>query len=123
MGLLLQTAVLFVMSTSTTAFMSPGSSNRCPAPVGPLFALPRSRQTAQEAAVLAEWEQLSELQRRIEDGAHYEHWPETRKPPDSAAADSPVCRGVFCGYRATEEERNRLKSADPEDAPLEDVNF
>lgn len=29
--------------------------------------------TARESAVIVEWEPVSELERRIEDGVHYEH--------------------------------------------------
>ena len=73
--------------------------------------------TAIESAVNVEWEPMSELDRRIEDGVHYEHehCKFSQKQPREVAPkeDIPVARGVFCGYRITPEEYNRLKSADP----------
>jgi hypothetical protein len=87
-----------------------------------------SRTTARESAVLVEWERMSELERRIEDGVNYEHDVDMsdsnfvagrnyhqnaaagRKPKGSNKNNK---RGVFCGYRATKEEIDRLKSADP----------
>jgi hypothetical protein len=87
-----------------------------------------SRTTARESAVLVEWERMSELERRIEDGVNYEHDVDMsdsnfvagrnyhqnaaagRKPKGSNKNNK---RGVFCGYRATQEEIDRLKSADP----------
>ena len=65
---------------------------------------------------------MTELERRIEDGVHYEHMPQqahTRnlphQQPESDFFDKsiPSYRGVFVGYRYTEEEYERLKSADP----------
>mmetsp|Transcript_23793 Transcript_23793/g.70309 ORF Transcript_23793/g.70309 Transcript_23793/m.70309 type:complete len:184 (-) Transcript_23793:141-692(-) len=78
-----------------------------------------------------EWETVSELQRRIEEGSQYEHWPEfgsdaaRRRRTEAADAKSrreastrnadPSTRGVFCGFVGTEEERRRMRSADPSD--------
>lgn len=79
-------------------------------------------QTARESAFNVEWEPMTELDRRIEDGIHYEHMPspvnnrqQNSKRPSSLQQDGiPSARGVFVGYRFTEDEYNRLKSADPE---------
>jgi hypothetical protein len=80
--------------------------------------------TARDSAVWAEWEPVSELQRRIDEGRHYEHWVEhqgggRQKRAHSAKANpggsSVSIKGVFCGYRVTKEEYSRLKSADPEE--------
>ena len=78
--------------------------------------------TALENAVLVEWERRSELERRIEDGVLYEHFEEDSYPgtqqnnhrrsnKPSFQDTTPKSRGVFCGYRGTKEERDRLKSA------------
>jgi len=64
---------------------------------------------------------MTELERRIEDGIHYEHNPspvnyrQRYHQPTTAEPDDviPSARGVFAGYRYTEDEYNRLKSADP----------
>ncbi len=89
--------------------------------------------TACESAVNVEWEPMSELDRRIEDGINYEHTPYhyeshkryhkgSRMPGCHSKAkrivdgededDSPPVRAVFCAYRYSEEDYNRLKSAD-----------
>ncbi|VEU33753.1 unnamed protein product [Pseudo-nitzschia multistriata] len=83
--------------------------------------------TACESAVNIEWEPMSELERRIEDGIHYEHIPnyyrnEQHMPGCHPKAkriidaeeedDTPGVRAVFCAYRYSEEDYNRLKSAD-----------
>jgi hypothetical protein len=79
-----------------------------------LFA--RRSQTARESAVRVEWEPVSELERRIEDGIHYQHWPEKRRQyHQKADPDAPIRQGVFCGYITTQEDYKRLKSADPDD--------
>jgi len=84
-------------------------------------------QTARESAVLVEWERMSELDRRIEDGANYEHFPHElssshskRKCARTTASRKTAGRdgfeivdGIFCGYKSTNEEYNRLRSADP----------
>jgi hypothetical protein len=87
-----------------------------------------SRTTARESAVLVEWERMSELERRIEDGINYEHdvdmsdsnFVAGRNYHQNAAAGRKAKgikknekRGVFCGYRTTQDEIDRLKSADP----------
>jgi hypothetical protein len=95
--------------------------------------------TAIESAVNVEWEPMTELERRIEDGVYYEHLPLTseqhhrydkRTIPRSKFAGTTntgmiddlvddddinvnVARGVFCGYRFTKDDYNRLKSAHP----------
>jgi hypothetical protein len=89
-----------------------------------------TQKTARESAVLVEWERMSELDRRIEDRVNYEHYPEQsdsnylagrknqnaagrRKVSSSKEDTAPQTRGVFCGFRTTKEEIDRLKSADP----------
>jgi hypothetical protein len=78
--------------------------------------------TARESACNVEWEPMSELERRVEDGVNYEHLPShyyKRKNnrsshPRTASKDGiPFTQGVFCGYRYFDNEYNRLKSADP----------
>ena len=84
-----------------------------------------------------EWEPMTELERRIEDGIHYEHIPSYYSSPSdeyisnkrrstrtSSSStnnvgtttthddDDASSRGVFCGYRYSQEEYNRLKSAE-----------
>ena len=81
----------------------------------------RSSSTARDSAILVEWEQTSELQRRIEDGINYEHWNEDEilgmEEDVTVDGEEPASvRGVFFGYRMTTEERARLKSAHPNEA-------
>lgn len=108
--------------------------------------------TARESAVIVEWEPVSELERRIEDGVHYEHydppwefgseeksrirkeWKERMSKEDdnedqcnnesksqwgfkgwNGSKDIKSVNGVFCGFRVTQEEMDRLKSANPID--------
>ena len=79
-----------------------------------------------------EWEPMTELERRIEDGIHYEHIPSYYSSPSdeyinnkrrtssstnnvdttTTHDDDASSRGVFCGYRYSQEEYNRLKSAE-----------
>ncbi len=78
--------------------------------------------TACESAVNVEWEPMSELDRRIEDGIHYEHIPgryesqrqyhKAKRIADTEEDDPEPVRAVFCAYRYSEEDYNRLKSAD-----------
>lgn len=88
--------------------------------------------TACESAVNIEWEPMSELDRRIEDGIHYEHisghyesqkqyHKGSRMPGCHSKAkrvdaedddDSDPVRAVFCAYHYSEEDYNRLRSAD-----------
>ena len=96
------------------------------------FAVPSK--TARESAVNVEWEPMTELERRLEDGIHYEHIPnhyqqsygasqhawqqqQRRKRKNTVSdktseEDAPSTRAVFCGYRYTEDEYNRLKAAE-----------
>lgn len=78
--------------------------------------------TARESAFNVEWEPMTELERRLEDGLNYDHIPTppssfnpSREPKShSERSESiPSTRGVFAGYRFTQEEYDRLKSADP----------
>mmetsp|Transcript_31952 Transcript_31952/g.52747 ORF Transcript_31952/g.52747 Transcript_31952/m.52747 type:complete len:138 (+) Transcript_31952:151-564(+) len=134
MGLLLLKAlrvIVVAISTSSLAhaFHSPAPAATRALLAAPLFAVPRSRETARESAVIAEWEPLSELERRIEDGVHYDHWPETRtrnnnKQQSNAESETQACRAVFCGYRTTSHDYDRLRSADPDEAtPLDDFVY
>lgn len=79
--------------------------------------------TSRESAIFVEWEPMTELERRIEDGINYEHIPspgpasgrKTNSGRSSQNLDDDISevRGVFCGYRYTTNEYDRLKSADP----------
>jgi hypothetical protein len=106
---------------------------------GPLPFL--SRTTARESAVVVEWERMTELERRIEDGHRYEHDPDVNRPWSSSGSRSnsgsaqpretarrqnsgnrgstseavPCHRAIFCGYRTTADEYGRLRSARPAD--------
>ena len=77
--------------------------------------------TACDSAVNVEWEPMSELDRRIEDGIHYEHIPghyesqrhsKAKRIAETEEDDLEPVRAVFCAYRYSEEDYNRLKSAD-----------
>mmetsp|Transcript_26598 Transcript_26598/g.57019 ORF Transcript_26598/g.57019 Transcript_26598/m.57019 type:complete len:167 (+) Transcript_26598:166-666(+) len=90
--------------------------------------------TVCESAVNVEWEPMSEMERRIEDGIHYEHVPNhyhQPQEPNKKRGRMPGChpkakrivdeeedgpsngaRAVFCAYRYSDEDYNRLKSAD-----------
>jgi hypothetical protein len=84
----------------------------------------RSSSTARESAAHVEWEPLTELQRRIEDGVNYEHWPDDEAFRGDCFADEDEperVEGVFFGYRVTKEEYDRLKSADPDDPDTFDI--
>ena len=83
----------------------------------------RSSSTARDSAAHVEWEPLTELQRRIEDGVNYEHWPDDEAfRGDFADEDEPErVQGVFFGYRVTKEDYDRLKSADPDDPDTFDI--
>ena len=84
--------------------------------------------TAMESAVIVEWEPVSELDRRIDEGIHYQHYidgeelqtqtPSNRRRGTGAAEDVSniqSVKGIFCGIKSTQEEFSRLKSADPSD--------
>lgn len=86
---------------------------------------PRSRgfpsKTARESAVNVEWEPMTELERRLEDGVNYEHIPKQARKSRPYNKDNngnaredeiPAARGIFVGYY-TKEEEQRLRSADP----------
>lgn len=101
-----------------------GRHSRCARrPMTTLHATPpnggrSSSSTARESATHVEWEPLTELQRRIEDGVHYEHWPDDDDVYDEdSRVESEVeperVQGVFFGYRVTREDYERLRSADP----------
>jgi hypothetical protein len=101
---------------------------------GPLPFLANKGRTACESAVLVEWERMTELDRRIEDGFRYEHDPDhfqssfmgsrrqsSSQPGGTCRASQnhggqealPCHRAVFFGYRTTPEEYGRLRSARP----------
>jgi len=82
--------------------------------------------TAIEAAVVVEWEPvtLSELERRIDEGINYQCTNREKDRDCDGDGDTHFKRdlveedrhqGIFCGYKVTEEEAKRLKSADPDD--------
>jgi hypothetical protein len=136
---LILTLSLMVVSIPAVSGFSPVSRsnalfNKPATSIAELFAVPTpsasgswgpprgvSSKTARETATLVEWEPMTELERRIEDGVHYEHMPsrpnangKSRKNKSKAVCtDSPSVRGIFVGYRATSEEYDRLKCADP----------
>lgn len=72
--------------------------------------------TCREGAVIPEFEQVSELQRRIDEGMHYEHEERYYDVQEETVFEEVTSvKGVFCGYRGTPEEKSRLKSAHPHD--------
>jgi hypothetical protein len=90
-----------------------------------------SSKTSRESAVIVEWEPVSNLERRIEEGVNYHHdvfsYESIRQSKKNGRTmnvgkqmmedDSMTTRvhGVFVGYRVTKEERERMKSAHPVD--------
>lgn len=130
--LLIALALPLVSSFSANIYTLPTSSKR---PSFALFATPpRSSSTARDSALSVEWEPVPELQRRIEDGIHYEHWrndwgsdgarhPEVVEDIDGGAEEeeAELVKGVFFGYRVTPEERARLRSADPNEPGVYDI--
>lgn len=81
-----------------------------------------SSRTARESAVNIEWEPMTELERRVEDGVNYDHFDyakakraqcKTSNRDGRAESDAPTVHAVFCGYRYTDDEYDRLKSANP----------
>ena len=81
---------------------------------------------------MLDWEQRTELERRVDDGSHYDHFRDfccrdatknaatkdggahDKKPNREEEDDdpsTPTLPGIFCGYRFTEDERERLRSA------------
>jgi len=88
--------------------------------------------TARESAVIAEWEPISELERRTEEGVYYEHFNGPSKhgdqnrqrrgkevqqnyEDDDGRSGIQTVNAIFCGYRVTKEEFLRLRSANPGD--------
>eukprot|EP00934_Nitzschia_sp_Nitz4_P008501 Nitzschia sp. Nitz4//scaffold20_size174350//26374//26769//NITZ4_002082-RA/size174350-processed-gene-0.87-mRNA-1//-1//CDS//3329541749//8491//frame0 len=88
-----------------------------------LAAMPNARttrgipsKTAMDSALNADWEPLSELDRRIEDGVNYDHsvtlvGRELRQPRAKKQDGIPAVEGIFVG-KFTEEDYKRLRSAD-----------
>ena len=87
-----------------------------------------------ESAILVDWDPVSELERRIDHGKEYEHWPEKSFYGSSSYVNGnsnvnsfhrrksmdedhgmPCVRGVFCGFRSSVDERARLKNANPDE--------
>ena len=78
-------------------------------------------QSARESAVIVEWEPMTELERRIEDGIHYDHMRQCQNQGEETHSfaengskreeTNPSTRAVFCGYRFSQDEYSRLKSA------------
>ncbi|KAL3939726.1 MAG: hypothetical protein SGBAC_005591 [Bacillariaceae sp.] len=119
-------------TTTTNAFQTAAINSSRPSQESfALSAIPSSQagwghsrgvpsKTARESACNVEWEPMTELERRIEDGIHYEHIPNQHSQHHgkaysrTASKDGmPYSQGVFCGYRYTDEEYGRLKSASP----------
>ncbi|CAJ1954530.1 unnamed protein product [Cylindrotheca closterium] len=118
-------------SATTNAFQTGRTSARPSHETFALMATPSSQpgwgnsrgvpsKTARESAFAVEWEPMTELERRIEDGINYEHLPNQRSQHHgntysrtATKDDIPYSQGVFCGYRYTDEEYCRLKSAEP----------
>lgn len=99
----------------------------------------RIQSSAMESAVIVEWEPVTELERRIDDGIFYhqlqeEHdldeeylWTDDEyqyddkyqysraRGPSNHDVNIPRVIGVFCGYTSTKEEKSRLKSAHPQE--------
>ena len=82
--------------------------------------------TVMESAVIVEYEPVSELERRIDEGVHYQpdnkfdeyqQHESSQQQRDLGDAFDNVesVKGIFCGYTSTQEEFSRLKSADPDD--------
>lgn len=77
--------------------------------------------TARESAFNVEWEPMTELERRVEDGVNYEHTAsqeyffqkKAQRTSDDQEEGIPRAKGVFVGYRYTQEEYERIRSADP----------
>jgi hypothetical protein len=68
--------------------------------------------TDRRSATMEDLDRKTELERRIEDGMFYEHHEQW--PSNSASIlqdDIPIAQAVWVGYRFTEEERLRMKSA------------
>jgi hypothetical protein len=82
-------------------------------PSGPWGSRVVPSKTARESAYSVEWEPMSELERRIEDGVNFEYISTANHRQQAHEEDIPCARGVFVGYRFTDEEYKRLKSADP----------
>jgi hypothetical protein len=103
----------------TTLFSStnPTSSNNNHSPRKGILS-----STARESAVIVEWEPVSELQRRIDEGIYYEHDSDLafkniyQRSQEGEKQDGPSNKGVFCGYKITPEETTRLRSANPQDS-------
>jgi len=124
-----QPILVVALVVSTTVSLTPINSRHT---TSSLSAMPSGSQpwgsrsvpskTARESAFNVEWEPMTELERRIEDGIHYEHivnthvsqdgLPRSKRLQEDDDNDIPRHRGVFAGYRFSEEEYNRLKSAD-----------
>jgi hypothetical protein len=129
----IKASTLFAISSSSSSAQSVGwggpQSVWGSRPQGGVTGTEIPSKTARESAVNVEWEPMTELERRIEDGVHYEHIPNLHHhlskqeripghrtkatiPRDNNDGDLPQVRAVFCGYRYTQDDYNRLQSAD-----------
>ena len=66
-----------------------------------------------ESAVSVEWEPLAEMEYQLNDERRYEHFDSRSGQSAKANLDPQAVQGVFCGFRWTSEEYNRLKSGHP----------
>ena len=125
----LTTAVL-----AMTTMLSIGNAFHGPYPcmrkTSLLCSIPRSsrRSAPREGAVLVEWERVSDegeytMRRRTnQQQDRQEH--KTCQDQDQHIQDIDVVhQAVFCGYKATKEDYRRLRSADPDEPPLEDYSI
>jgi len=106
----------------TTTARNPSALSALHNPSGPWGSRGVPSRTARESAYNVEWEPMSELERRIEDGVNFEYirpavnyrqQQQQRQQHELEEDDIPSARGVFVGYRFTDEEYKRLKSANP----------
>ena len=81
-----------------------------------------------ESAIFVDWDPVPEVQRRVDLGIEYEHWPERQKMDyqkgyqkkrviANVISDDNVeiVPSAIASLRVTKEERERLKSAHPEE--------
>ncbi len=141
--LVLQAAASATSSSGSSSHNNNNNNNSGPSSRSS-HAQPTTSFTARESAVLVDWEPVSELDRRIDDGMLFEHDKTTTSSSKSHqrshrdrnnhqhsssnhqdSAATPTFRGIFCGYRMTSYEYQRLKSAHPandHDVPLNELN-
>ena len=69
--------------------------------------------SARESAVNVEWEPLVEVQYHSNDEKRYDRFDSRSCQSSTTSFDPQAVQGVFCGFRWTPEEYNRLKSGHP----------